>query len=422
MKNFFVCLIIVTIIIHFISVSNSLVINNDIELAKLYLAGSLENLSSKDDDETFELVYKSRDLNFKSYANLKIQGSSSSVYDKKNYNIKLFSDKDLDNKYYVNLGWGEQNKYTLKANWIDKTHSRNIVTARIVASVQKKYNLFNDTPNNGEIDGFPVEVYINGNFWGLYTLNIPKDEWLFNMDEYNDNHLVFAASEVENSTLLYELANYKDWEIEVGEKTEENLNKFNRMISFVINSTDEEFKENIYSYFNFDALLNYYVLSEFACLTDNVSKNTLFITYNGKIWYPSLYDLDTSWGAVFNGKSLTDYTELNILEKNLLWEKFRRNFNNEIADRYFQLRGDILSKENVINNFNSFYYSIPNEILVRERKKWRNAPGYGLDQIDNFLSVRIPLLDYHFYKMYSRDSVFIRLYEQKYFIVRKDFF
>ena len=54
---------------------------------------------------------------------LKWQGDSSLTYAKKNYTIKL------DNA--IDIGYGAQKKYVLKANYIDFSHARNIVSARI---------------------------------------------------------------------------------------------------------------------------------------------------------------------------------------------------------------------------------------------------------------------------------------------------
>lgn len=161
-------------------------------IPKVYFEGDISNMYSKEDERKISLKYVSNDINFESYALIKIQGTSSIGYEKKNYTIKLYEDENYDNKNKVDVGWGKQNKYCLKANWIDKTHARNIVTAKLASEVQKKYNLLEDTPHNGTIDGYPIEIYINGEFLGLYTWNIPKDAWLFNMDEENENHIVFA--------------------------------------------------------------------------------------------------------------------------------------------------------------------------------------------------------------------------------------
>ncbi len=130
---------------------------------------------SKQDVRKILLKYESDSINFETYASIKIQGTSSVFYDKKNYNITLYNDEELNEKNKIDVGWGKQNKYCLKANWIDKTHARNIITAQLASEIQSKYNLFENTPNNGVIDGFPIEVYINGEFLGIYTWNIPKD-------------------------------------------------------------------------------------------------------------------------------------------------------------------------------------------------------------------------------------------------------
>ena len=67
----------------------------------------------------------------------------------------------------------------MKANWIDRTHARNVVSAKLAGRMQEKYGLLMESPNHGAVDGFPVEIYNNGKFYGLYTFNIPKDTWQF---------------------------------------------------------------------------------------------------------------------------------------------------------------------------------------------------------------------------------------------------
>ena len=132
-----------------------------VKLPRVYLEGSLDKLVSKDNEEIFYVKYKSSDLSFNSYASIKLQGRSSLEFEKKNYNIKFYNDSSKNVKKNVDFGWGKNHKYCLKANWIDKTHSRNIVTANIFADMQKDFNLFVDTPNYGVIDGYPVEIYLN---------------------------------------------------------------------------------------------------------------------------------------------------------------------------------------------------------------------------------------------------------------------
>ena len=385
---------------------------NATELPKFYIYGDVAGLKNKSEEIKISVKYESFNKSFESYAKIKLQGSSSLSYEKKNYTIKFYKDEELSEKHKINFGWGKQYKYCLKANWIDKTHSRNIVSARLVGDVQKKYNLFMDAPNNGAIDGTPVEIYLNDDFLGLYTLNIPKDEWLFNLDDDNENHFVVSAAARNTATLFKKNGDFSDWEVEAGLESEENLRRLNRLVSFVKDSSDKDFRNNIENYFNLDALLNYYVIMEFGQFFDNVSKNLLLVTYDGKIWYPSLYDLDSTWGTHWGGRWTMDYSLKMSEEGSLLWEKVARCFPNELADRYFILRKDVLNKENVIEEFLKFNKSIPKKSFESENQRWSNIPGFGIEQIEDFLDKRIPLVDSWFRDLYTEENAVTVVYEK----------
>lgn len=407
-----ISLIVLVSAISFIEPTNVLTIDDVKEelevndIPKFYFEGEILDLKSKNEIRDIKVKYVTYDKNIDVYAKIKLQGTSSIRYEKKNYTITFYEDDTYEEKKNLdfNFGWGSQNKYCLKANWIDKTHSRNIVTASIAASVQKKYNVLSDTPHNGTIDGEPVEIYLNNEFLGLYTLNIPKDDWLFNMDDDNPNHIVLSAANCCGGTNFLRKPTLQDWEVEVGEENDYTLEKLSRLSDFIRNSTDEEFKNNFHEYFNFDSILNYYVLAEIAQLRDNICKNMLLATYDGNIWYTSLYDLDTSWGTHWDGKELEDYTARTTNGGSYLFERFEKTFPNEIADRYFELRNTLLSQDNIIKEFEVFSRKIPKQSLEKENARWKDIPGYDYEQIHNFLDIRLPLTDKLFTDFYTYDS------------------
>ena len=361
------------------------------ETPKIYIEGEL-TMKEKNDIGKFKIKYKSESINLEKYVTMKIQGSSSFWYPKKNYTIKFFNDEDCTDKYKVNFGWGRQNKYVLKANWTDKTHSRNIVTAHIAAQVQDKYNLFQNTPNNGLIDGFPVEVYLNNEFHGLYTLNIPKEDWLYGMDDNNPNHIIMVGEKYSTATTFKEV-NIDGWNNQLDDNSPTVQQKMLRLINFVVNSTDQEFKENIEDYLNLDATLNYYVLCHTLNIADNNAKNLLFVTYDGKIWYPTLYDLDTTFGSYYHGLELypTDY-DLQM-NHNRLFERLSILFKKEIEQRYKELRQNILSEENIINEIDKVYSQIEPSLFEKEQQKWGQLPGYELTQLKEYIHERLPYVD-----------------------------
>ena len=385
-----ICLIGMRIITFSMNDNNT---NEIYSIPKVYFYGNISEMYDKKDERSIKVKYGSNDVNFESYASIKIQGSTSLKFEKKNYTINLYEDENLENKKKIDFGWGEESKYCLKANWIDKTHARNVVTAKLVGEVQKKYKLFNTSPNYGAIDGFPVEIYINGDFLGLYTWNIPKDAWMFDMDENNPNHLAIVAEEWSNNTLFKEEPKLGSWEFEVGESTEENFNKFKRLANFIMNSDNETFEKDFHEYLDLNATLNYFILMEFAALNDNTSKNLIFVTYDGNVWYPTLYDLDSSWGTNPWGTGKLDYYSSSDFMPSTFWQRFSETFSGEIANRYFELRKNILTKEHIMDLFYNFEKMIPEETFKKEENKWTMIPGYSYVQISDFLDARIKLID-----------------------------
>ena len=361
------------------------------ETPKIYIEGNLF-MQNKSEIGKFKIKYKSESINLEKYATLKIQGSSSSTYPKKNYTIKFFEDEACTDKFKVDFGWGRQNKYVLKANWTDKTHSRNIVTAHIAAQVQDKYNLFQNTPNNGLIDGFPVEVYLNNEFHGLYTLNIPKEDWLYGMDDNNPNHIIMVGEKYSTATTFKEV-NIDGWNNQLDDNSPTVQQKMLRLINFVVNSTDQEFKENIEDYLNLDATLNYYVLCHTLNIADNNAKNLIFVTYDGKIWYPTLYDLDTTFGSYYHGLELYPTDHPLHMSYNRLFERLSILFKKEIEQRYKELRQNILSEENIINEIDKVYSQIEPSLFEKEQQKWGQLPGYELTQLKEYIHERLPYVD-----------------------------
>lgn len=83
---------------------------------------------TKDNAVTLDYEYGDRSGS----CTVKWQGNSSLAYPKKNYTIKF------DNAFEAAAGWGEQMKYCLKANFIDFSHARNVVSAKLWGQIVKK--------------------------------------------------------------------------------------------------------------------------------------------------------------------------------------------------------------------------------------------------------------------------------------------
>lgn len=332
---------------------------------------------------TMKFEYISKNKRYSGYVDIKCQGTSSMAYSKKNFTIKTYNDKALATKMKINfMNWGNQNKFVLKANFIDISHARNIVSARLwndIVKTRENYpelpELLRTSPNNGAIDGFFVKVYANGVYQGRYTMNIPKDGWMANMDKSLNEHCILCGENY-TSGLFRATAQIDgtDWSDELHDIVPTSIvNRWNQIINFVMSSSDSEFKANIGQYFDLTSLIDYYIFAYVSCGLDSMAKNQIYMTYDGQKWFASMYDMDSTWGLYWNGKSFVsasyrmqdDYESgTNGRAKNLLYLRLEQTFINEIKERYAVLRNGALSETNIINRFEEFM--ICNSDLIKE--------------------------------------------------------
>lgn len=357
------------------------------------------------------IEYKSKTEHFKGYVEIKCQGTSSMAYPKKNYTIKMFADNTMVKKVKKDFkGWGAQSKFCLKANYIDHSHARNICSARLwnqIVASRANYallpELLRTSPCNGAIDGFPIKVYYNNNYEGVYTWNIPKDKWMFNMDDTLDNHCVLCGEEYNSGCFLS--ANASLWSDEIHDTMPANIvTSFNAFQNFVINSSDDEFKVNLENYVYVDSLIDYYIFQYVICGLDSMGKNQLFATYDGTKWIATSYDMDSTFGLYWNGQSYVsatyrmqeDYESGAHGKPNKLYVRLEKLFVNEIKARYKQLRADILSYNNIVNTFEPFMDIIGNDLYAEDLTIYTEIPNgstNNIQQIRNYYRDRLVYVD-----------------------------
>ena len=288
----------------------------DGDIPKVFIDGTIPTTK---DDVLAEMTYISKSKEFHAYLKIKCQGTSSMNYPKKNFTVKLYSDEARETDMpMVMRDWGvASNKFVLKANYIDHSHARNVVSANlwseIVASRADYASLpeeLRDSPNNGAVDGFPIKVYTNGTYQGVYTWNIGKDAWMWGMDESNANHVLLCnetntdgvyAENASNFRALWNGVDGTNWSVEVGTNSTAVKDSLNALISCVKDTTDEEFKAQIGNYLDLQSAIDYYIHCYADCGLDSLAKNMLIGTYDLKKWYMGRYDMDAVWGRNFTG-------------------------------------------------------------------------------------------------------------------------
>ena len=358
------------------------------------------------------IEYISKTEHFKAYVDIKCQGNSSMAYPKKNYTIKMFKDEARSTKLKKDFkGWGKQSKFCLKANYIDHSHARNIISAKLWGQVVKSRSDFDTlpeelktSPNYGAVDGFPIKVYYNNTYEGVYTWNIPKDGWMNNMDDKLNTHCILCGEEYNSG--CFRSANASLWSDELHDVMPANIvTSFNNFQSFVINSSDDEFKTGLSTYADVNSLIDYYIFQYVICGLDSMGKNQLFFTYDGIKWIASSYDMDSTFGMYWNGQSFVsatyrmqeDYESMTSGRPgNLLYIRMEQLFCDEIKARYAELRAGVLSYANIVNEFERFMDVIGKDLYAEDLTIYTGIPSgntNNIQQIRNYTRDRLTYVD-----------------------------
>lgn len=329
--------------------------------------------------------YYSKTTEYHGWVEIKCQGNSSMGYPKKNFTIKLYKDKAKTAKLKIDFkGWGKQSKFVLKANWIDLTHARNVVSARIWGDIVKSRadysslpELLRTSPNQGAVDGFSVTVYGNGYYQGRYTLNIPKDKWMSNMDDTLDTHCILCGEDYGSGCFrALPVINGGDWTDELHDTVPATIKtSWTNVIKFVMNSSDSEFKTNLSNYFDVNSLIDYLLYGIVSTGFDAFGKNQIYMTYDGNKWIASMYDMDSTWGLWWNGQSFVSnsysreqFEDFNGSGRkgNLLYIRLQKLFLSQLKARYTELRQNIFTYPYLVNKFEEFIEICPQDIVKED--------------------------------------------------------
>lgn len=384
----------------------------------LYLYGDgIPSLQSKSDSLSDGIRYSFPRFNISgNLKKIKVQGASSARLAKKNYTLQFDNSVELFPEY------GKQNKYVIKADMTDFSHVRNTGCAQLWGSVRQtrikaddaiKINdtdyLVDNSGNHivgesdpqlsiggtyGAVDGFPIAVYINDQYWGLYSFNVPKDAWMTKMTNKSSHAIVSAFWTALNKTVKLDGT---DMEIEFcGSKdTTWVVSSINALINTLnANYTSvADFDNAVSGLLDINGAIDYYVYSAAIGNTDGILRNYLLQTWDGKKWYVAAYDLDMTFGRtpdlpdwvspVYNGDNNRrgGTTLTNLAGGNLLFGQLWKFHKEDIIARYKELAAGPLSSGAVSTLLTNFADPIPDALLAQEDKTWPQTSFSGTNNL-----------------------------------------
>lgn len=390
----------------------------------LYLWGS-NILSLKDKSKTLknEVTYS-----FPAYGvsgtveKFKVQGASSVGQPKKNYTL------NLDKSFEAFRGYGKNHKYVIKANYTEPSQALNVVGARLWGSIRATHRtadtgilntngdqLVDDKGNRiiaetdpqlsiggtyGAVDGFPIGVYINGQYWGIYTFNIPKDDWMAKMPKKSENKYAIIDTIWTPQGAFLKETNLKDDQMELQfcstKDTTWVKDSVNELIRAVLANYDtaDDFNKAVSPLLDIDSAIDYYIFSVLVDNDDGIFRNYLLQTFDGKKWYFAAYDLDSIFGRTpdflehMPAKSDTNdwrdhgVTFENVTNDNRLMYQLWKFYKDEILKRTKALVDGVMSDSAVDTAFVDFVRHIPLKAFDAELDVWPYTPNTSVDNVN----------------------------------------
>ena len=306
------------------------------------------------------------------YCQVNWQGTSSLQYVLKNFTARLKDENMAVYEYTPYKDGVVEDTYCFKADYMESTHSRNVGIAKFVNTClydTKNPMQLKDAKIRNTINGFPCLMYINDELQGVYNFNL--DRYSTKSFGYTDPEkcLVYEVSANSDTTAgaFYkwtessgkdEISYYKsDFEClypPTRAAGNDNMSELIRLIKWVNDSSDEDFKDNFENYFDKEYVLRYYLFVLVFGAIDSLGKNMKLTSWDGLKWYPQVYDADTTIGLDNTG-FLKFGTDIEMGDEgvfnttgSVLWKRIVLLFQQELRTEYALMRQDRFTVDNIM--------------------------------------------------------------------------
>lgn len=328
---------------------------------------------------------------------LRYRGASSLKYEKKSFAIKLL-DSDGENLDANVFGIRKENDWILDAMAIDRIRMRNRVCFDIWNEISKTPYKTDFDNRNGTLGQF-VEVYLNGEYHGLYCMTDKIDRKLLGLKKAKEQSdgsvyvrgVLYKGEAWTDATGMsgydtsesFDEESWNGWELQYPDDYPcyDAWKPLMNLIDFC-NTRNAFFKLHYRQHFYYDNLVDYALFIMGLNIIDNNVKNTHFscpdINVN-ETFLITPWDLDCSLGGLYEGSHFDEYVKITNLTGNYLFYQMYMynvdNFRESMKERWQELSLGIMSP----NSFNSRLDAYAKRFKEsgawqREYDKWNNNP------------------------------------------------
>lgn len=368
-----------------------------------------------------------------SAGNIHLRGVTARVYPKKGYRFSLTKESTGGNRranHLSLLGMRQDDDWLLYAAYNDQEKIRNVFST----------NLWEYTCATDNAQGIDtgmeykyLELFMNGEYWGLYALGYPIDEKQLGLDKENEEEALYKITNWTNGNILEyteegDIIGYEDKGADEGNGNWVPLENYYEALSGNIDDN-----EKLYAGIDIDNVIDLYLFYNLIQGTDNVSKEQVknqyfsFHSRQGKvIAMYSPWDMDNTWGNTWRDDFLINeqqpYTVSekynHIMESGIvnqlivngddsIWEK--------IFDKYRYLRENGWSDENINSLLDEYEEDIfASGAYLRDMERWPEGhyadAANGMSTFRAFVMGRLQETDEYFERLKAvcGESIFIR--------------
>ncbi|MGP6140591.1 CotH kinase family protein [Jeotgalibaca sp. A127] len=358
-----------------------------------------------------------------SKAQVRYRGASSRIFPQKQIRVslKIMSlGRNIRNNHLSLLNMREDDDWILYAPYNDPEKMRNTLSNNLWYDTMADNNRF--AIKNGTQGRF-VEVFINGDYWGIYTLMHPIDAKQLELEENEDprktdyyyrmvsNHPIdytqFDGSVKDNVILPVELR--------FPEKNTDHKAKWDPGIrhSVLMRQFSEESQAYLYEQTDIGNQIDYWLFLTLTRAVDNYRKNRNYIAkYDGEqhVVLESPWDLDLTWGHNWSGEEelraifvdqVNQYTMFypSFISSNV--DQNNQEIIRMIVERYTELRQGGWSDEAMAQRLDEMIADIYGSgAIERNHDRWERSAYTGNPE---------PFKDYVLQRLQGMDQF---IYEQ----------
>ena len=344
------------------------------------------------------------------HAGFKIRGTSSQQYEKKSYRVELWADESgtvmADTSF---LGMRSDDDWNLEALWSQPLRLRDKVANELWMEMYKLPYLESEPEALPGIRMEYADLYVNGEYKGVYALTERIDRKQLGLRKYNGNiRGVLYKGNGAGAPTFEELppfdntldtwGNY-EWVYPNEYDTAIDWSHLYAFTNFVMNASDVVFYSQYAAQFDKDNAVLYYLFINSLMAMDNMGRN-LFVARQKKsgTYFYIPWDLDAVWGLDTEGHRTynTEGLMSNGFYDRLTQDCHSGGFVASTRACYDTLRRDILNTDHIMALVQRQYDQlVESGAYEREHEAW---PDYTVDpaQLDYlrwWLDARFAWLD-----------------------------